>query len=52
VRYLVRAGVDERFAVNEESHALAWRSVTEVAEDAGFDASLRRMARKWLMHHR
>jgi ADP-ribose pyrophosphatase YjhB (NUDIX family) len=49
VRYIVRAGEDERFAVNEEAQALAWRSVTEVADDDGFDASLRRMARKWLL---
>jgi 8-oxo-dGTP pyrophosphatase MutT (NUDIX family) len=48
VRYVVRAGADERFVVSEESHALAWRPVAEVAEDAGADASLRRMARKWL----
>jgi 8-oxo-dGTP pyrophosphatase MutT (NUDIX family) len=48
VRHVVRAGSDERFAINEESHALAWRSVAEVAADATLDASLRRMARKWL----
>jgi 8-oxo-dGTP pyrophosphatase MutT (NUDIX family) len=48
VRYVVRAGSDERFMVNEESHALAWRSVAEVAVDETLDASLRRMARKWL----
>ncbi len=48
VRYVVRAGSDERFAINEESHALAWRSVVEIASDATLDASLRRMASKWL----
>lgn len=48
VRYVVRAGVDDRFVINEESQALAWRSVTDVAADGSFDASLRRMARKWL----
>lgn len=48
VRYVVRAGADERFAVNQESRALAWRSVADVAADDRLDASLRRMARKWL----
>ena len=48
VRHVVRARSDERFTINEESHALAWRSVAEVAADATLNASLRRMARKWL----
>ena len=48
VRYVVRAGADERFAVNQESRALAWRLVADVAADDSLDASLRRMARKWL----
>lgn len=48
VRYVVRAGADERFVVNAESRALAWRPVVEVAEDESLEASLRRMARKWL----
>lgn len=48
VRYVVRAGADERFTINPESRALAWRAVTEVATDGSLDASLRRMARKWL----
>jgi len=48
VRYVVRAGADERFVVNAESRALAWRPVAEVAADESLDASLRRMARKWL----
>ena len=48
VRYVVRAGANESFVVNAESHALAWRPVGEVAADETFDASLRRMARKWL----
>ncbi|WP_426702740.1 NUDIX hydrolase [Rhodanobacter sp. Col0626] len=48
VRYVVRAGVDERFVVNAESRALAWRPVAEIADDEGLDASLRRMSRKWL----
>lgn len=48
VRYVVRAGADESFVVNAESHALAWRSVGQVANDESLDMSLRRMARKWL----
>ncbi|MGO1542079.1 MAG: NUDIX hydrolase [Luteimonas sp.] len=48
VRYVVRAGSDERFVVSDESHALAWRGVQEVEADPQMDASLRRMARKWL----
>lgn len=49
VRYVVRASEDERFIVNPESHALAWRPVAEVAVDASLDMSLRRMAKKWLI---
>ncbi len=49
VRYVLRAGADERFTVNTESHALAWRSVSTVAADAALDDSLRRMAHKWLL---
>lgn len=49
VRHVVRAGPDESFVANAESRALAWRPVDEVANDADLDASLRRMARKWLM---
>ena len=48
VRYVVVAGEDESFVVSEESHDLAWREVAEVASDSGMDASVRRMARKWL----
>lgn len=48
VRYVVRAGANERFTINQESRALAWRSVAEVAKDQSLDISLRRMARKWL----
>jgi len=47
VRFVVRATGSEAFVVGEESHALAWRAVREVAEDATMDASLRRMAQKW-----
>lgn len=50
VRHVVRSGADESFTLNAESHALAWRPVAEVAHDTGLDGSLRRMARKWLLH--
>jgi 8-oxo-dGTP pyrophosphatase MutT (NUDIX family) len=48
VRYVVRASADESFSVSDESHALAWRGVAALAVDASADASLRRMAGKWL----
>lgn len=48
VRYVVRAGGDETFVVSEESHALAWQSIAEVVDDVTYDASLRRMAMRWL----
>ena len=49
VRYVVRAGANENYVINEESNALAWRSIREIAEDPSADASLARMARKWLL---
>jgi 8-oxo-dGTP pyrophosphatase MutT (NUDIX family) len=52
VRYVVRAGDDEGFVVNAESHALAWRPVREIAADPAIDPSLRRMAGKWLARSR
>ena len=48
VRYVVRAGADERFVVSEESHDLAWREITAVADDPASDESIRRMAGTWL----
>ncbi|MFY8134976.1 MAG: NUDIX hydrolase [Aquimonas sp.] len=47
VRYVVRAGTDERFAVSEESLALAWVSIEELLIPASSDESLQRMARLW-----
>jgi 8-oxo-dGTP pyrophosphatase MutT (NUDIX family) len=47
VRYVVRAE-GEDFVVGDESHALAWRPIAPIADDPEADASLRRMARKWL----
>jgi 8-oxo-dGTP pyrophosphatase MutT (NUDIX family) len=48
VRFVVRATGSEAFEVSEESLALAWRPVAEIAADPASDQSLRRMARKWL----
>ncbi|WP_049621445.1 NUDIX hydrolase [Frateuria defendens] len=48
VRYVVHAGADESFVVSEESLALAWKPIHEIANDGSADASLQRMARKWL----
>jgi 8-oxo-dGTP pyrophosphatase MutT (NUDIX family) len=48
VRYVVRAGHDEAFVVSDESHALAWRDIAALARDDAADASVRRMAQKWL----
>lgn len=48
VRHVVRATGSEAFSVGEESLDLAWRSVAELPEDASLDASIRRMARRWL----
>ncbi|MEZ5544619.1 MAG: NUDIX hydrolase [Lysobacteraceae bacterium] len=48
VRYVVRTSGNEAFAASEESHALAWRDIREIAADPVLDESLRRMARRWL----
>jgi 8-oxo-dGTP pyrophosphatase MutT (NUDIX family) len=47
LRYVVRAD-DETFVVSDESHALAWRPVAALFTDPQADASMQRMARKWL----
>lgn len=47
-RYVVHAGIDESYVVGEESHDLAWREITELAAESAADASLRRMANKWI----
>lgn len=52
VRFVVSAGADERFVVSAESHALAWLPVAAVAVDESADASVRRMACKWLARSR
>jgi 8-oxo-dGTP pyrophosphatase MutT (NUDIX family) len=48
VRYVVRAGADETFVANAESHAMAWRRVVDIADDGAVDASVRRLAGRWL----
>ncbi len=48
VRYVVRAGAVEAFVVSDESHALAWRDIAALARDESADASVRRMAQKWI----
>jgi 8-oxo-dGTP pyrophosphatase MutT (NUDIX family) len=48
VRFVVRATSSEEFVVSEESHALAWRPVEDVANDEHADESVRRMAQKWM----
>jgi 8-oxo-dGTP pyrophosphatase MutT (NUDIX family) len=48
VRYVVHATDGEDFVVGDESHALAWRRVDELIGDETVDASVRRMAEKWL----
>jgi hypothetical protein len=48
VRFVVRAGGSEDFVVSDESHALAWRGIAGLVDDADADPSLRRMAVKWL----
>lgn len=48
VRYVVHAGEDEAYTISEESLDLAWRRINELAADPATDASVRRMAGKWL----
>ena len=48
VRYVVRAGADEAYIVSDESNDLAWRDIAELAVGTDADASVRRMAGKWM----
>ena len=48
VRFVVRANGSEEYVVSDESHALAWRVISELVDDADAEESIRRMARKWL----
>lgn len=50
VRFVVHARGSEAFVLNEESLALAWRDIREIADDGAADVSLRRMATRWLAH--
>jgi 8-oxo-dGTP pyrophosphatase MutT (NUDIX family) len=51
VRYVVHAEASEQAVANEESLALAWVPVTVIAQDAAYDPSLQRMARRWLARY-
>jgi len=48
VRFVVHAGDDEGYTVSDESLDLAWREISQLASDPQADASVRRMAGKWL----
>ncbi|HEY0659843.1 MAG TPA: NUDIX hydrolase [Lysobacter sp.] len=48
VRYVVHASDNEAYVVSDESHDLAWREISGIADDLQADESLRRMAAKWL----
>jgi 8-oxo-dGTP pyrophosphatase MutT (NUDIX family) len=52
VRFVVRATAGEAFAVGDESHDLAWREIRDLPGEPGLDASVRRMAGKWLARGR
>ena len=47
-RFVVTATDNEAFAISDESNALAWRNIAELAADETMDASMRRMAQRWL----
>jgi 8-oxo-dGTP pyrophosphatase MutT (NUDIX family) len=51
VRFVVRANGKEDFSVSDESHALAWRNIRELANDHEADESIRRMSKKWLVRN-
>lgn len=48
VRYVVRTIGSEAFTVSDESHDLAWRDIRALTADDTADASVRRMAKKWI----
>ncbi len=48
VRYVVRASDNEDYVVSDESHDLAWRDIGQLAGQSDADASVRRMAGKWM----
>jgi 8-oxo-dGTP pyrophosphatase MutT (NUDIX family) len=49
VRFLIQADRREPFVVSEESHALAWLPLQDLAAQPGLDESLARMVRKTLL---
>lgn len=51
-RFVVTATDNEAFAISDESNALAWRNIAELAADETMDASMRRMAQRWLTRKR
>ncbi len=48
VRFLLEAAREEPLVVSEESHALAWLPLRELAQRSDLDESLKRMVRKTL----
>jgi 8-oxo-dGTP pyrophosphatase MutT (NUDIX family) len=48
VRFVVHANSSEVYVVSDESHALDWRVISDLIDDAEVEESIRRMARKWL----
>ncbi|HJU40474.1 MAG TPA: NUDIX hydrolase [Tahibacter sp.] len=48
VRYVVRCTGSETFSISDESLDLAWRDIAAMHDDPAYDASMRRMAGKWL----
>ena len=52
VRFVVHATGSEEFVVSDESHALAWRIISELVNDDAAEESIRRMAKKWLKRNR
>lgn len=48
VRFVVHATGSEEFIVSNESHALRWYSIDDIAHTGEWDESLRRMARYWM----
>ena len=48
IRFVVRAMGSWQFSGNTESFELRWFDVADLAREAGLDASIRRMAQRWL----
>lgn len=52
VRFVVHSTGSEEYIVSDESHALAWRNISELVDDLEAEESIRRMARKWLKRNK